>query len=114
MLHFTIVPAASTPRRASALIPCSPHSKCTDESTRGLPPRARQVPPCPTASYRTFDAAEATSAIAVTVGRSGSEGPDCLAITLAHDARYVLLCPVRKYPPSGRLALSVGPPHRCQ
>ncbi len=30
---------------ALALIASSPHSKCTDESTRGSPPRAMQAPP---------------------------------------------------------------------
>lgn len=39
---FTIVPAAETMRRETSLIASSPHSKCTDESTRGFPLRRRQ------------------------------------------------------------------------
>src|SRR2546427_2754883 len=33
---FTAVPAAATRRRAAAEIDSSPHSKCTDERTRGF------------------------------------------------------------------------------
>src|SRR5712664_3295959 len=80
-MKFTIVPAAATPRRASALIASSPQSKCTDESTLGFPPRATQAAPWPNASCETFEAAYATSAIAVTVRRSGRERSDSLLAT---------------------------------
>src|SRR5438552_8502723 len=80
-MKFAIVPAAETSRRASAAIASSQHSKCTDDSARGLPPSATQAPPCPTPSCTTFDAAYATSAIVVTVRRSGSGRPGCLVVT---------------------------------